>query len=224
MVTRRIAGEPLEQLLGWAEFAGLRVLVRPGVFVPRRRTEYLVDRAAVRVAGAAEPTGPVVVDLCCGSGAIGLALAARLDIGELHAADVAPAAVECARLNLGPVGGLVHEGDLLDAPPVRLRGRIDLLAANVPYVPTAALATMPPEARAHEPRVALDGGADGLDVVRRVAAALPGWLTPGGWVLVETSKEQTATAAAVFGRAGLMAEIEVAPHGGSHVVAARSRR
>lgn len=217
LVTRRIAGEPLEQLLGWAVFAGLRVLVRPGVFVPRRRTEHLVDRAAARIAGHA---GPVVVDLCCGSGAIGVALAARLDIGELHAIDVDPAAVVCARLNLGPVGGIVHEGDLLDALPDRLRGRVDLLVANVPYVPTAAIPTMPPEARDHEPRVALDGGADGLDVVRRVAAAGPGWLAPGGWILVETSKEQAVTAAAVFESAGLVAEIETAPDGSSHVVAA----
>lgn len=221
LVTRRIAGEPLEQLLGWAEFAGLRVLVRPGVFVPRRRTERLVDRAVARVAGRA---APVVVDLCCGSGVIGLALAARLDIGELHAADVEPAAVACARLNLGPVGGLVYEGDLLDALPNRLRGRVDLLVANVPYVPTAAIATMPPEARDHEPGRALDGGADGLDVVRRVAAAAPGWLAPGGWVLIETSEEQSATAAALFEGAGLAAEVEVAPDRSSHAVTARGRR
>ena len=220
LVARRVAGEPLEHLLGWAQFAGLRVLVGPGVFVPRRRTEHLLDQATARLAGRSEP---VVVDLCCGSGAIALALAARVSLGELHAADVDPAAVACARLNLGSAGGSVHEGDLLDALPSRLRGRVDVLVANVPYVPTPALATMPPEARDHEPRVALDGGADGLDVVRRVAAAVASWLVPGGWVLVETSAAQAPPAAALFRAAGLDPVVEVAADG-THVVAARSRR
>src|SRR5439155_23291808 len=99
MLDRRVAGLPLELVLGWAEFRGLRIAVEPGVFVPRRRTEFLVQRA-VELA----PPRPVVVDLCCGSGAIGAALAAVLDLAGLHAADVDPAAVGCARRNIGAHG------------------------------------------------------------------------------------------------------------------------
>jgi release factor glutamine methyltransferase len=204
LVTRRVDGEPLEHLLGWAEFCGVLVLVDPGVFVPRPRTELLVD---VALTALATRPRPVVVDLCCGSGAVGLVLATRLPACELHACDVAPAAVACARRNLEPVGGRVHEGDLDRALPDALRGRVDVLVANVPYVPTAAVADLPPEAREHEPRMALDGGADGLDVVRRVAAAAPGWLAGGGSVLVETSRAQAAAAAAAFTAAGLRASV-----------------
>jgi release factor glutamine methyltransferase len=200
LVVRRVAGEPLEQVLGWASFGGLRVAVRPGVFVPRRRTE-LLAREAVSVAGP----GSVVVDLCCGCGAVGLVVATALPGVELHAADVDPAAVACARDNLAGlgVGGAVHVGDLDSALPDRLRGRVGVLAANVPYVPTAEIALMPPEAREHEPPVALDGGADGLDVARRVVVAAPGWLAPGGHVLVETSRRQAATLAATVEAVGL---------------------
>ncbi len=196
LVDRRVTGEPLEHLLGWVEFCGLRIAVDPGVFVPRRRTEFLVRQAARR-------GGSVVVDLCSGSGAVGVAVATALGAVELHAADVDPAAVACARRNLVAVGGLVHEGDLFDALPVALRGRVDVLVANVPYVPTEAIAQMPPEARDHEPRIALDGGADGLGVARRLIAGAPAWLAPGGSVLFETSEGQAPAAVAAVTSAGL---------------------
>ncbi|MYR62648.1 putative protein N(5)-glutamine methyltransferase, partial [Streptomyces sp. SID625] len=95
---------------------------------------------------------------------------------ELHAADIDPAAVRCARRNIAPAGGRVHHGDLYAALPADLRGRVDVLAANVPYVPTGEVPLLPSEARDHEPPAALDGGADGLDVLRRVAAGAPDWL------------------------------------------------
>ncbi len=203
LVDRRVAGEPLEHVLGWAEFCGMRVAVDPGVFVPRRRTELLVHLAADLLT-----PGAVVVELCCGAAAVATALAAAVPGLVLHAVDVDPAAVRCARRNLEPVGGRVYAGDL-DAPlPPALRGRVDVVVANAPYVPTGAIALMPPEARDHEPRVALDGGVDGLAVQRRVAAAAPRWLAPGGSLLIETSEEQaTHTAAAVTG-AGLVARVE----------------
>jgi release factor glutamine methyltransferase len=185
MVDRRAAGLPLEHVLGWAEFCGLRIAVDPGVFVPRRRTEFLVRQAA-----ALARARPVVVDLCCGSGAVGAALVAALDRVELYAADIHPAAVRCARRNVAAAGGQVYEGDLYEPLPATLRGRVDVLVANAPYVPTEAIGLLPPEARRHEPRVALDGGADGLDVQRRVSAAAPQWLAPGGYLLVETSERQ----------------------------------
>ncbi|MEU2020859.1 putative protein N(5)-glutamine methyltransferase [Streptomyces sp. NPDC016469] len=202
MAERRAAGHPLEHVLGWAEFAGLRIAVDPGVFVPRRRTEFLIDRAV-----ALAPDPAVVVDLCCGSGALGAALAAALDRVELHAADVEPAAVRCARRNIGD-RGRVYEGDLFAPLPGALRGRVDVLLANVPYVPTGDVALLPAEARVHEPLVALDGGGDGLDVLRRVAAEAPRWLAPGGSLLVETSERQAETAAKVLADGGLVACVD----------------
>jgi release factor glutamine methyltransferase len=199
MVERRAAGLPLEQVLGWAEFCGLRIAVDPGVFVPRRRTEFLVQCAA----GLARP-GSIVVDLCCGAGAIGAALAAAVDRAEVHAVDIDPAAVDCARRN---VPGHVYQGDLYQPLPARLRGQVRILAANVPYVPTGEIGFLPPEARAHEPLVALDGGPDGLDVLRRVAAGAPDWLAPGGQLLIETSERQVPVAVAAFASSGLAVQV-----------------
>jgi release factor glutamine methyltransferase len=202
MVDRRAAGIPLEHVLGWAEFCGLRVAVDPGVFVPRRRTEFLVRQAA-----ALAPPQPVVVDLCCGSGAVGAALGAALDRVELHAADIDPAAVQCARRNVAAAGGRVYEGDLYDPLPAALRGRVDVLVANVPYVPTEEVGLLPAEARLHEARVALDGGADGLDVLRRMTAAAAAWLAPGGHLLIETSERQAPRAVAAFTGGGLVPRV-----------------
>ncbi|WP_327347779.1 putative protein N(5)-glutamine methyltransferase [Streptomyces europaeiscabiei] len=213
MVDRRIAGLPLELVLGWAEFAGLRITVEPGVFVPRRRTEFLVETALATVWGAS-----VVVDLCCGSGAVGAALAASLEAAELHAADIDPTAVRCARRNIAPHDGQAHEGDLFAALPARLRGRVDILAANVPYVPTGEVPLLPSEARDHEPLVALDGGRDGLDVLRRVAAEASEWLAPGGCLLVETSERQAPLALDTFHRSGLTARTAVSEEMYAHVV------
>ncbi|GAA3478980.1 putative protein N(5)-glutamine methyltransferase [Streptomyces yanii] len=204
MVDRRAAGLPLEHVLGWAEFRGLRIAVDPGVFVPRRRTEFLVDQAI----GLVRPTdGPaVVVDLCCGSGALGAALAAALDRVELHSSDVEPAAVRCARRNVAGTGE-VYEGDLFEPLPAALRGRVGILLANVPYVPSEDVELLPAEARIHEPRVALDGGGDGLDVLRRVTAEAPQWLAPGGHLLVETSERQAARAEETVAGSGLTARV-----------------
>jgi release factor glutamine methyltransferase len=202
LVARRVAGEPLEYIVGWAEFAGHRFAVAPGVFVPRHRTEFLVAQAA-----ALAPARSVVVDLCCGCGALGGALARAVDVAELHAADVDPNAVECARRNLAAVGGHVYAGDLFDPLPAALRGRIDVLLANVPYVPTSAIALMPPEAREHERRAALDGGPDGLDVLRRVVAEASQWLAPGAHLLVEIGDRQADDAVAAARQVGLAARI-----------------
>lgn len=204
LVERRVAGEPLEHLLGWAELCGVRLLVDPGVFVPRQRTAFLVEQA---ISLAAVHDHPVVLDLCCGSGAVGAVVVESVPGVELYACDLDPAAVGCARRNLEPRGGQVFAGDLFAALPHRLRGRIDVLPANAPYVPTHAIAMMPPEARDHERPLALDGGHDGLDVHRRVAAAAVDWLAPGGSLLIETSTGQAAVAAEILASVGLVPRV-----------------
>lgn len=201
MLGRRVAGEPLEHVVGWVDFCGLRIAVDPGVFVPRQRSELLVRRA---VALAAPAT--TVVDLACGSGALGVAVATLVPGTTLYAVDIEPAAVRCAARNLAPVGGNALLGDLYEPLPAHLRGRVDVLLANVPYVPSSEVSLLPREARLHEPLAALDGGPDGLDVLRRVAGAARDWLAPGGHLLVETSVAQCAVALDVFDRAGLTPE------------------
>ena len=205
LAARRSGGEPLETVVGWAEFCGLRIVVEPGVFVPRRRSE-LVAREAAAQAAAAAP-GAVVVDLCCGSGAIGAAVASAVPGIELHATDIDPASVAVARRNIARFGGHAHAGDLFSALPAGLRGRVAVIAANAPYVPSGEIAFMPPEARDYEPLAALDGGADGTDLQRRVAAGAGEWLAPGGTLLIETSRRQSRTTSALLAAAGFDARI-----------------
>lgn len=206
-VERRVSGEPLEYILGWAEFCGLRVTVDPGVFVPRRRTELLVSEAASLLRDSLRPPGPsvspVVVDLCCGSGAVGVGVAFQVSVAELHSADIDSAAVECARRNVSKVGGYVHQGDLYAALPSRLMRRVQLIVVNAPYVPTSVLPTMPPEARIYEQQISLDGGSDGLDLHRRVIEESTEWLDPAGHLVIETSERQAAGTAAIMVAAGL---------------------
>jgi release factor glutamine methyltransferase len=209
MAHQRASGLPLEHVVGWAEFCGLRIAMDPGVFVPRRRTEFLVRQAEMLARATATPAAapPVVADLCCGSGALGAALAARLGRAEVHACDIDPAAVRCARRNLAPFSGHVYEGDLYGPLPATLRGRVGILVANAPYVPTKGIGLLPAEARVHEPVVALDGGGDGLEVLRRVSAAAPRWLAPGGHLLTETSERQAPAMAAAMAGDGLSARV-----------------
>lgn len=194
-IARRVAGEPLELVLGWAEFAGLRIVVEPEVFVPRRRSELLVAEA-VRLAAR----GSVVVDLCCGSGALGAAVTHRVPGVEVYAADLDPRAVACALRNLP--GDRVFVGDLYAALPTVLRLRVDVLVVNAPYVPSDEVALMPREARLYEPRTALDGGPDGLEQHRRVAAGAAEWLTPQGALLIETSRRQASATRTILRSAG----------------------
>ena len=204
MVRARVEGRPLEYIVGWVEFGGLRIAVDEGVFVPRRRSELLAREAISHLIGR---TAPVVVDLCCGCGAIGAAIAAAVTGIRLYAADIDPAAVRCAWRNLDPAGGAVYEGDLFDPLPEALRGVVDVLVVNAPYVPTEAIALMPPEARDHEPGVALDGGPDGTAILRRVIAGAPGWLAADGMVLIELGVSQIPLISRAFEDAGLAPSI-----------------
>ncbi|MFL6159755.1 MAG: putative protein N(5)-glutamine methyltransferase [Marmoricola sp.] len=211
LVARRVAGEPLEWIVGWADFRdeagdGVRVLVRPGVFVPRGRT--------IELALAAEevlPPAGVALDLCCGSGAIAAFLHARLPGVTFYAADVDEVATACAAENL-PFA-TVLTGDLFAPLPDALRGTVDVITANTPYVPSAMVALMPADARDHEPLHTLDGGTDGLHLLRRVATEAGSWLRPGGTLLIETAESQYDAATAAFTAAGLVPSARIDPDG-----------
>lgn len=199
LVARRVDGEPLETIVGWVRFLDRRLVVAPGVFVPRCRTELLARTALARVAAH-----HVVVEMCCGVAPIAAVLTGLA--AEVHAADVSSAALECAALNAP--GAWLHRGDLFAALPVALSGRVDLVVANAPYVPTGRIAAMPREARDHEPRVTLDGGADGVEMHRRLATGVRSWLRPGGVLLVETGPGQVQLTTDAMQRAGLTTSIQ----------------
>ncbi len=158
--------------------------------------------------------------MCCGSGAIAAAIAAALPGAEIHAADSDPTAVACARRNLAGQGD-VTVGDLFEALPGSLRGRVTLLVANAPYVPTSALASMPREAREREPRTALDGGADGTALHRRIASEAPRWLAPGGYLLIEAARAQAPVTARHMEEFGLDADVVTDDEYGATVVVGR---
>lgn len=203
MLADRMAGLPLELVLGWAEFCGLRLRVAEGVFIPRRRTE-LLARLAVREL-AVRPAA-VVVDLCCGAGPVSAVLAQRTDAAQILAVDIEAAAVACARSNL-ETRAAVFRGDLFTPLPAALRGRVDLISANAPYVPTGRLGTLPAEARLHEPAVTHDGGTDGLAVLSRIAEQAKAWLAPSGVLLLECAADQVRPLAKAAATAGLLPSV-----------------
>jgi release factor glutamine methyltransferase len=204
MLSDRVAGVPLEHVVGWAEFAGLRIRVHPGVFVPRARTALLVRRALAHVAGRPDPE---VLDLCCGTGAAGVVIRAARPDAVVTASDLDPVAAECARENLP--GALVTTGDLYRPLPDRLRGRFDVIVANAPYVPSSEIDHMPQEARLHEALMALDGGDDGTSMQGRVAREAPLWLAPAGILIIETSRRQSELTRSLVAGTGLVADVVV---------------
>jgi release factor glutamine methyltransferase len=208
---RRATGEPLEYIVGWAEYRGLRIPLCTGVFVPRRRSEFL---AACGVRAARAVTARVgrsrrvkVLDMCCGSGAIGLALAVQSGNVELLAADDSSIAVGCARENLVRVNGHVYHGDLFAALPQVELHSLDLIVANAPYVPTAEIRRLPAEARLYEPISTLDGGPDGTSVQRRILESAGEWLGSPGLIMLETSDDMADATAQIARDCGFTAEI-----------------
>ena len=181
MVRRRLTGEPLAWITGRAVFCGSGVRVDPGVYVPRWQSEPLARRAAERL-----PTAGVAVDLCTGSGALAVALGAARPRARVVATDIDPRAVACAVSN----GVEAYLGDLFTPLPTGLAGRVDVVVGVVPYVPTPALSTLPPDTLVHEAPLAYDGGPDGTAVLRRVLGDATGHLRPGGALLLELGADQ----------------------------------
>ncbi len=175
LIARRIAGERLEHVLGWVEFCGLRLELDAGVFIPRPQTEEL--------ALAASTLRPAVaMDLFSGCGAVACVVKQHNPDARVVAGELEPAALACARRNCERFGVELFPSDVDAGMPAELEGAVDVITANVPYVPSAELAYVPHDG---EPAAALDGGPDGERWVRRVAAIAPRWLAPGGVLLVE---------------------------------------
>jgi release factor glutamine methyltransferase len=208
----RCGGTPLELVLGEAAFAGVTVSVERGVFLPRRRAEVLVDIAVER--GDAQPSRrdctdrrPVTaLDLGCGAGAIAAALSARRPHWSVHASDVAPAAVRCARSNAERFGFTVHAGNWFDGLPPDLRGTFDVVVAHLPYVPTSHLPLLPRDYRSVEPNSTVDGGPDGLDPWRAVVGSCGVWMARSGWLITQVTADQEQEARQIADRQGMRAD------------------
>jgi release factor glutamine methyltransferase len=206
LLERRAAREPVQLLLGSVGFRHLDVLVRPGVFIPRPETEVLAGLAIERT-----PARGLVVEPCTGTGAIACAVATEAD-AHVVATDRSPAAVALARDNAARTDAdvEVHEGDLLAPVPTELRGRVDVLVSNPPYVATGELVGLEPEVLDWDPREALVSGPSGHEVSDRLIAEAMGWLRPGGWLLLEVDAGRGAPTAARCRAAGY-AEADVVP-------------
>lgn len=213
LVRRRAMGEPVAWLTGAVTFCDVRVRVLPGVYVPRWQTEPLTRRA-----GSLLPPGGVAADLCTGSGAIAVVLAAAVPSARVVATELDDTAVACARAN-----GVEVFGGYLDEPlPRSLEGHVDVLTAVVPYVPTDELRLLPRDVRAFEPRLALDGGLDGTDLLAEVVRRSPRWLRPGGWLLLELGGDQAASLGDVLDTAGFETpEVLVDGEGDPRAICAR---
>jgi release factor glutamine methyltransferase len=200
LVARRVAREPLQLLLGSVGFRYLDLEVRPGVFIPRPETEVLVGQAIART-----PDGGLVVEPCTGAGAVAIAIATEASPRAVHAIDRSPAAVELARANAASCGAeiTVHEGDLLEPLPGSLRGRVDVLVSNPPYIAAAEMAGFEPEV-GWDPPEALVSGPTGFELTDRLTAAALEWLAPGGWLLLETDDARAAETADRARAAGLI--------------------
>ncbi|MGC1183964.1 MAG: HemK/PrmC family methyltransferase [Candidatus Dormiibacterota bacterium] len=193
-VDRRTTGEPLAWITGKVQFCGCTVAVSHGVFVPRWHSEQLVERAAELL-----PAGGRAIDLGTGSGAVARVLLARNPGASVIGTERDPVAAACARQN----GVTVAEGDLFEAVPASWKGRVDVVVAILPYVPTAEIAYLARDVRDFEPRSALDGGEDGLKFIRRVVAEAVAWLGEGGHLLLEIGGNQANALGPALESAGL---------------------
>lgn len=208
LVRRRGQREPLQYITGSAAFCALEFEVNPHVLVPRPETELLAERAwrFLKESSASNSGKVAALDLGTGSGCLAIALALNAPRSSVLASDASVEALALARKNAARHGAGIQfcQGDLFDALPASSRYR--LIVSNPPYIPTARIATLEPEVRDHEPRQALDGGADGLDFYRRIAAAAGAYLEPGGRLMLELDDEGPAAAAEIFRRENWIVE------------------
>ena len=197
MLDRRAAGEPVQYILGVADFMGLKFRVDGSVLIPRQDTEALVEAALIDL--RRRPGQPAVLDLCAGSGCIGLSLASLAPNARVTLSDLSSGALGIARANQRELGvkAELRQGDLFDA----VKGeRFDVIASNPPYIPTSELDALQREVR-FEPRIALDGGADGLDFYRRIAQSAPDHLAPGGAIFLEVGAGEAPAVLALLSAA-----------------------
>jgi release factor glutamine methyltransferase len=213
LVSRRSEGEPVAWLVGSVRFCDERVTVSPGVYVPRRQTEPLVRRAAALL-----PDEGLAADLCTGSGAIAVVLRASVPSARVVATELDVAALTCARAN----GVEVFPGYLDDPLPSALEHRVDVMTAVVPYVPTDAMRFLPRDVQTYEPRLALDGGSEGTDLLNEVVRRAPRWLRPGGWLFLELGGDQAESIARLTRDRGFeMPEVLIDDEGDPRGICAR---
>jgi release factor glutamine methyltransferase len=220
MVGRRAAGEPLQYVIGSWGFRGLDLFVDRRVLIPRPETEQVVQHALGeldrRTAEGDAGRRPVVIDLGTGSGAIALAVAAERPGTEVWATDVSADALEVASANLAGLGGRaattvrLAQGSWWGALPTGLRGRVDVVVSNPPYIASGEMKTLPPEVAGWEPRQALEAGPSGLEAIGLIIDGAPRWLTTGGAVVVEIAPHQADAASAAAARAGF-SRVEMRP-------------
>jgi release factor glutamine methyltransferase len=199
LVQRRGRREPLQQITGSAGFCGLELAVNPHVLAPRPETELLAERAwKFLQQSSVLQAAPAALDLGTGSGCLAVALAVNVPSADIHASDACADALALARANAARHHARIqfHLGDLFAALPPAARFR--LIVSNPPYIPTARLDTLEPEVRDHEPRLALDGGADGMDFYRRIAAEAGAFLEADGRLMLELDDDGPAAAGAIF--------------------------
>jgi release factor glutamine methyltransferase len=203
LVRRRAGGEPMPHILGWTEFRGLRIRVRPGAFVPRQSSEFTVEQAARRLRRRQQP---IAVDMATGIGPIALAMAAAVPRAEVHGTDISADALRQARQNARDLrlsNVEFHRGDLFASLPPRIHGKVDVITAHAPYVPMHEVADLPLEVRGFEPEATLtDYSEHGLGLLTRIADEAPEWLRPGGWVLLEVSPDFARVVRGLLVRSG----------------------
>ncbi len=199
-IARRESREPLQLILGTVGFRHVELVVRPGVFIPRPETEVLAGEAIERL-----PAGGVTVEPCTGTGAVAVSVAVEAQAARVVATDAAPGAVALARENAERAGAEVEvvEGDLLRPVDPQLRGRVDVLVSNPPYLAAAEFAAVEPEVAEWDPYLALVAGPTGHEVSDRLIHAAPAWLAPRGWLLLEVDERRARTCAARCRAAGL---------------------